>query len=64
LSGGGGVKLFPTRHVGVRLDGRVFATVGGLSTTGGVCGGYGCLLGIDGTLFWQGEATAGLVFAF
>ena len=26
LSAGGGVKLFPTRHVGVRLDGRVYTT--------------------------------------
>jgi hypothetical protein len=64
LSGGGGVKLFPTRHVGLRLDGRVFATIGSLSTTAGICGGYGCVLGIDGSLFWQAEATAGVVFAF
>ena len=26
LSAGGGVKLFPTRHIGVRLDGRVYTT--------------------------------------
>lgn len=63
LSGGGGVKLFATPHVGVRLDGRVFATFDAIDTAG-VCGGYGCFLGVDASVFWQGEVTAGVLFAF
>ena len=63
LSGGGGVKLFAAPWIGVRLDGRVYATFDALGARG-VCGGYGCLLGIDASVFWQGEATAGVIFAF
>ena len=63
VSGGGGVKMFATHHVGLRLDGRVVATFDALGTRG-VCGGYGCAIGIDAAVFWQGEATAGIVFAF
>ena len=63
VSGGAGVKLFAAPWIGVRFDGRVFATFDALGARG-VCGGYGCVLGIDAAVFWQGEATAGLVFAF
>jgi len=58
---GGGVKFFPTDHIGVRLDGRVYATyVGG---SGGVfCGPYGCTYGYAGNTFWQVEFTAGIIF--
>jgi hypothetical protein len=63
LAGGGGVKLFATPNLGVRLDGRVFATFDALGARG-VCGGYGCFVGIDASVFWQGEASAGIVFAF
>lgn len=57
----GGVKLFPTSHVGVRLDGRVFSTFLDATTTAGICGGAGCLLGIHVDASWQFEMTAGVV---
>ena len=61
---GGGVKLMPTRHLGVRLDGRVYAVFMNGWTSAGVCGGAGCLVGVDVSLIWQAEFTAGLVLSF
>ena len=61
VGGGGGVKLFPTKHIGVRLDGRVYATFLDAETTNGICGGNGCLLGIHLNMAWQVEFTAGVV---
>jgi len=61
LGGGGGVKLFPAKHIGVRLDGRVYATFLDAETTGGICGGNGCLFGIHVNTAWQVEFTAGVV---
>jgi hypothetical protein len=61
---GGGVKLMPTRHLGVRLDGRVYAVFMNSWTSAGVCGGAGCLVGVDVSLIWQAEFTAGLVLSF
>jgi hypothetical protein len=61
---GGGVKLMPTPHLGVRLDGRVYAVFMNGWTSAGVCGGTGCLVGVDVSLIWQAEFTAGLVLAF
>ncbi len=58
---GGGVKLFPARRFGVRLDGRLFATFLDATTTSGVCGGSGCLLGVHLDVAWQFEVTAALV---
>ncbi len=64
VSGGGGVKLMPARRVGVRLDGRVFATLayGDAQVIG--CGPGVCLTGIYADIVWQAEFTAGLVVAF
>ena len=63
LAGGGGVKLYPTRHLGLRLDGRLYLTfvdVDGdslfCSSTLGVCIGS-----IDAVVVWQAEFTAGLL---
>ena len=63
-AGAGGVKLMPSRHVGVRLDGRIYAVFvdGRLGPT--VCGGGACLINVDVFVVWQAEFTAGLVFAF
>ena len=41
ISGGGGVHLAVQRHLGVRLDNRVFSTFVDVDTHGGVCGGKG-----------------------
>jgi hypothetical protein len=60
--GGGGVKLFPVPRVGVRFDGKVFATFVDAHGTGIACGGRGCLLALHVSVAWQAEFTAGLVF--
>lgn len=64
LAGGGGVKLMPTGHVGVRLDGRIYAVFvdGGAST--GVCSPSLCVVALDAAVLWQAEFTAGVVVAF
>lgn len=62
--GGGGVKLMPTRHIGVRLDGRAYAIFADGGIRGGVCGGYACFLDVDVFVVWQVEFTAGLVVSF
>ena len=66
LSAGGGVKLFPTPRVGLRLDGRAFATfvdAGGHLVACSAGSGL-CLLALHVNLVWQAEFTAGLVFKF
>ncbi len=63
-AGGAGVKLMASRHVGARLDGRVYAVVvdGGIGRM--ICGGSACLIDLDVGIAWQGELTAGLVLSF
>jgi hypothetical protein len=57
------LKVFATPHVGVRLDGRVFATVLDAEGTAIVCV-RGCLLAIHADVIWQAEFTAGVVVKF
>lgn len=64
VSGGGGVHLAVQRHLGVRLDSRVFSTFVNVDTHGGTCGGRGCLVGLHVNVAWQIEFTAGLVAMF
>jgi hypothetical protein len=60
--GGGGVKLLPTRRLGIRLDGRLFATFVDVDAHAAVCGGAGrCLTALNVDVVWQAEFTAGLV---
>jgi hypothetical protein len=62
---GGGVKLFPLSRLGVRLDGRVFATFLDAQGTGVVCGGRSpCILALHVNVAWQSEFSAGLIFRF
>jgi hypothetical protein len=61
LGGGGGVKLFPMSHVGVRLDGRVFATLLDASGTRLLCGTGACAVALHVNVLWQAEFTAGLI---
>jgi opacity protein-like surface antigen len=63
LSLGGGIKMFLTDRLGIRLDARWFGTfVGG----GGAvfCSGGSCLINFQGDLWSQGVANAGVVVAF
>ena len=65
VGAGGGVKLFPSRHVGVRLDGRVYATSVDADVGVAACGGGGtCLVAFRADIVWQAEFTAGVVLRF
>jgi hypothetical protein len=64
LSAGGGVKMFPSRHVGVRLDGRVFATFVDASGSLIACVPGACFIALNADVVWQAEFTAGAVFRF
>jgi hypothetical protein len=65
-SAGGGVKLMPVPRVGVRLDGRVFATVVDAEGRAIACSSTPglCLFAFDADIVWQAEFTVGLVVAF
>lgn len=61
---GGGVKLFPNPRIGVRLDGRVFATLVDANFDALACSPGICLGSIDAWIVWQAEFTAGVVVRF
>ena len=58
----GGVKFHFSEHIGVRLDGRILATI--VNGSGGIFCAGGCVFAVGGNALWQGEATAGLIIAF
>lgn len=60
---GTGLKVYATRHIGLRLDARGYMTVTGLNGAG-VCGGYGCAIAFNVSPAFQGDFTAGLLVAF
>jgi hypothetical protein len=62
VGGGGGVKVFATRHVGLRLDGRLFATFLDADVRAGICSSGGCILSFHADVVWQADFTAGVVF--
>jgi len=64
VSAGGGAHLALQRHLGVRLESRVFTTFVDADTRGGVCGGRGCVGGLHVNVAWQIEFTAGLIAMF
>ena len=64
LGAGGGVKMFPSRRVGVRLDGRVFATFVDADASLGVCGVGTCFIRFRADIVWQADFTAGVVLRF
>ena len=64
VSAGGGVKLMPVRHFGVRLDGRIFATFADVDGRAIACSPGVCLVAVDADIVWQAEFSAGLVVAF
>ncbi|MBL8200240.1 MAG: outer membrane beta-barrel protein [Chromatiales bacterium] len=62
---GGGYKIAPTSRVGLRLEGRVFGSVvdsdeAVFCRAGGAASG--CLIAVSGSVVWQWEVLAGLVF--
>ena len=50
------------RHLGVRLDGRVFTTFVDVDAAAACAGG--CIVGLNVNVVWQAEFTAGLVIVF
>ena len=62
LGAGGGVTVSLQRHLGVRLDGRVFTTF--VDVDGAAACSGGCIVGLNVNVVWQAEFTAGLVFVF
>jgi hypothetical protein len=64
VSAGGGVKLRPTRNVGLRLDGRVFTTFADVDGRAIACSPGACFFAFHADIVWQAEFTAGLVVAF
>jgi hypothetical protein len=64
VSAGGGVKLFPARHLGVRFDGRVFATIVDAEGSALACSPGICLVAFDAHVVWQAEFTTGLTVVF
>ncbi len=63
LSLGGGVKLFATDRVGLRLEGRWFGTLFDGSGSA-FCSSGACAIQVQGSLFSQFVANAGLIIAF
>jgi len=61
VGAGGGVKLFPVRRVGLRLDGRVYTTFVDADVRFLACGGGTCLTTLHVNAVWQAEFSAGLV---
>lgn len=64
VGAGGGVKLFPTPRLGLRLDGRAFATLVDGDIDVLACSPGVCLGSINVWLVWQAEFTAGVVVRF
>ncbi len=64
ISAGGGAKLRPARHVGARVDGRVFTTFADIDGRTIVCSPGLCLVSLNTDIVWQIEFSAGLVIAF
>ncbi len=62
IGAGGGVKLFPVSHVGLRLDGRVYSTFLDGDTRFVACGSGTCLTRLHVDVVWQAEFSAGIVF--
>ena len=64
VGAGAGVKLRPTRHVAVRLDGRVFTTFADVDGRAVACTTGRCFLAFTADLVWQSEFSAGLSIVF
>ena len=61
---GGGVKLFPSPRIGVRFDGRVFATLVDANFDTLACSAARCFGSINAWLTWQAEFTTAVVVRF
>jgi hypothetical protein len=64
IAAGGGVKLFPARHVGARLETRLYTSFVDAGGSSVFCAPGICFLGLNVNVVWQAEFTAGLVVKF
>ncbi len=64
VAAGTGVKIFPTPRLGVRLDGRAFATIVDAQGSLIACSVGVCLVSMRVNMAWQAEFTAGLIVRF
>jgi hypothetical protein len=64
LGAGGGVKMFPVPHIGVRLDGRIFATFVDADARAVACSNGNCFLALRVNIAWQAQFVAGVLVAF
>jgi len=64
VGAGGGVKLMPVSHLGIRLDGRLFTTFADLDGRALACTPGFCIFAFNADVVWQVEFSAGLVVAF
>lgn len=62
ISLAGGVKLFLTPNIGLRLEARGLATL--VNNTTWIYGGNGAAIGVSGDILTQGQLNAGLIIAF
>lgn len=62
MSLGGGVKLFATEHIGLRLEGRGYATF--MNSGGAVFCSGGCQVYVTSDVWLQFEVLAGVIFKF
>ena len=58
-----GGKYFATKHVGLRIDGRIYMTIVGVGVGAAACSG-GCVFAFSVNPAWQADFTAGLLLAF
>ena len=58
-----GFKYLPSKHVGLRLEGRGVMTFTA-ATGDALCGGGTCYLNYSGSTFWQWEFSAGAIIGF
>ena len=63
LSLGGGVRMYLTEHVGIRLDARWFGTLFNGSGSA-FCSGGACAINVQGDMFSQFVANGGIIVAF
>jgi hypothetical protein len=62
VGAGGGVKVFPVSHVGVRLDARILATFLDAGSSTIACGNRGtCLVGLNLNIAWQAVFSAAVI---
>ncbi len=62
VGAGGGVKLFPVNHIGLRLDGRLYTTFIDADAKFLACAPGTCITAVHVDVVWQAEFSAGIIF--